>query len=79
MSNGELVTTVKTKVTYSSKELNIDSTPVKQALIRNGLEDIINEVITGKSIAEKVKDTEHIINTTINEIEQTEKRQGMLT
>ena len=76
MSNGELVTTVKTKVTYSSKELNIDSTPVKQALIRNGLEDIINEVITGKSIAEKVKDTEHIINTTINEIEQIEKRQG---
>lgn len=45
---------VERKMTYSCPELGIEDVPVRQNLLRNAIEDIAGNVITGKDFAERL-------------------------
>lgn len=45
---------VERKMTYSCPELGIENVPVRQNLLRNAIEDITSNVITGKNFAERL-------------------------
>ena len=45
---------VERKMTYSCLELGIEDVPVRQNLLRNAVEDITDNVITGKDFAERL-------------------------
>ena len=45
---------VERKMTYSCPELGIEDVPVRQNLLRNAIEDITSNVITGKDFAERL-------------------------
>ena len=51
--NNGLFTEVHRKMTYSCPELGLKDVPVKQSLLRNAIEDITENVITGKDFAEQ--------------------------
>ena len=46
---------VERKMTYSCSELGIEDVPVRQNLLRNAVEDITHNVITGKNFAERLE------------------------
>lgn len=46
---------VERKMTYSCTELGIEDVPVRQNLLRNAIEDITGNVITGKNFAERLE------------------------
>lgn len=53
MSDGAtLFNDVERRMTYSCLELGIEDVPVRQNLLRNAVEDITDNVITGKDLAE---------------------------
>lgn len=53
MSDGAtLFNDVERRMTYSCLELGIEDVPVRQNLLRNAVEDITDNVITGKDFAE---------------------------
>ena len=55
MSNGAtLFNDVERRMTYSCLELGIEDVPVRQNLLRNAVEDITDNVITGKDFAERL-------------------------
>lgn len=45
---------VERKMTYSCPELGVEDVPVRQNLLRNAIEDIAGNVITGKDFAERL-------------------------
>lgn len=45
---------VERKMTYSCPELGIEDVPIRQNLLRNAIEDIAGNVITGKDFAERL-------------------------
>lgn len=49
---------VERKMTYSCPELGIEDIPVRQNLLRNAIDDITNNVITGKDFAERLEAAE---------------------
>lgn len=55
---GSLFAEVHRKMTYSCAELGLEDIPVKQALLRNGIDDIVNNVITGKDFSERLDTAE---------------------
>lgn len=73
---GNLSTEVKRKITYSCPELGLESVPVKQSLLKNGVEDIIENVITGKDFSENVESAKNSISRTQSEIKQLSEREG---
>jgi N12 class adenine-specific DNA methylase len=55
MSDGAtLFNDVERRMTYSCFELGIEDVPVRQNLLRNAVEDITDNVITGKDFAERL-------------------------
>lgn len=55
MSDGAtLFNDVEHRMTYSCLELGIEDVPVRQNLLRNAVEDITDNVITGKDFAERL-------------------------
>lgn len=55
MSDGAtLFNDVECRMTYSCLELGIEDVPVRQNLLRNAVEDITDNVITGKDFAERL-------------------------
>ena len=55
MSDGAtLFNDVERRMTYSCLELGIEDVPVRQNLLRNAIEDITDNVITGKDFAERL-------------------------
>lgn len=73
---GNLSTEVKRKITYSCPELGLESVPVKQSLLKNGVEDIIENVITGKDFSENVESAKNSISRAQSEIKQLSEREG---
>lgn len=67
---------VHRKMTYSCPQLGIENVPVKQALLRNGVEDIVNNIITGKDFAELLEASEHSKKHNETELEQLMSREG---
>ena len=49
---------VERKMTYSCTELGIEDVPVRQNLLRNAIEDITGNVITGKNFTERLEAAE---------------------
>ena len=60
-SGGSLKTVVRKKMTYSCDALGIDGTPVERGLLRNGIEDILNDVLTGNDFRERIEASQRSI------------------
>ena len=67
---------VHRKMTYSCPQLGIEDAPVRQALLRNGVEDIVGNVITGKDFAERLESAERSKDHNESELEQLISREG---
>jgi N12 class adenine-specific DNA methylase len=67
---------VERKMTYSCAELGIEDIPVRQNLLRNAIEDITRNVITGKNFAERLEAAERNKKHNEAELEQLLSREG---
>ena len=67
---------VERKMTYSCAELGIEDIPVRQNLLRNAIEDITNNIITGKDFAERLERAERSKRHNEAELEQLSSREG---
>ncbi|MGN0032429.1 MAG: LPD38 domain-containing protein [Candidatus Limimorpha sp.] len=76
-SNGmTLFTEAHKKMTYSCPELGIEDCPIRQHLLRNAVEDIIKNVITGKDFAERLEAAHRSKKHNEAELEQLLSREG---
>ena len=73
---GQLFAEVHRKMTYSCPELGLENVPVKQSLLRNAIEDITENVITGKDFAEQYDAATRSMKHNQSELEQIRKREG---
>ncbi len=73
---GTLFAEVHRKMTYSCPELGLEDVPVKQALLRNAVEDITGNVITGKDFAERLDYATRAAAHGRSELEQLKQREG---
>ena len=67
---------VERKMTYSCAELGIEDIPVRQNLLRNAIEDITNNVITGRDFSERLEAAERSKKHNEAELEQLLSREG---
>ena len=67
---------VERKMTYSCEDLGIEEAPVRQNLLRNAVEDITQNVITGKDFAERLEVAERLKRHNEAELEQLLQREG---
>ena len=75
-SGGALFSEVRRKMTYSCPALGLADVPVRQALLRNAVEDITQNVITGKDFAEQHEAAARQAEHGKSELEQLKKREG---
>ena len=67
---------VERKMTYSCAELGIEDTPVRQNLLRNAIDDITNNVITGRDFSERLEAAKRSKKHNEAELEQLLSREG---
>lgn len=67
---------VERKMTYSCTELGIEDIPVRQNLLRNAIEDIIGNVITGKNFTERLEAAERSKKHNEAELKELLSREG---
>ena len=67
---------VERKMTYSCAELGIEDIPVRQNLLRNAIEDITHNVITGRDFSERLEAAERSKKHNEAELEQLLSREG---
>lgn len=75
-SGGQLIPEVHRKMTYSCAELGLSEVPVHQGLLRNAIEDIVGNVITGKDFSERAAAAERSASHYRSELAQLESREG---
>ena len=75
-NGGSLFAEIHRKMSYSCPELGLNDVPVKQSLLRNAIEDITENVITGKDFAERVDVATRMIQHDKSELEQVKQREG---
>ena len=75
-SGGSLFAEIHRKMTYSCPELGLTDIPVKQSLLRNAVEDITENVITGKDFAERFDIATRAVAHGKSELEQLKQREG---
>lgn len=75
-NGGSLFAEVHRKMTYSCPELGLTDIPVKQSLLRNAVEDITENVITGKDFAERFDIAARMAKRGKSELEQLKAREG---
>lgn len=73
---GSLFAEIHRKMTYSCLELGLTDIPVKQSLLRNAVEDITENVITGKDFAERFDIATRMVKHGKSELEQLKQREG---
>jgi N12 class adenine-specific DNA methylase len=73
---GTLFTAVRRNMTYTCEELGLEDMPVKQSLLREGLEDIVDNVITGKDFRERIDNLERGIEKNESALAQVKERDG---
>lgn len=73
---GSLFAEVHRKMTYSCPELGLTDIPVKQSLLRNAVEDITENVITGKDFAERFDIAARMAKRGKSKLEQMKQREG---
>mgnify|MGYP001045848221 FL=1 len=67
---------VERKMTYSCTELGIEDVPVRQNLLRNAIEDISGNVITGKNFTERLEAAERSKKHNEAELKELLSREG---
>ena len=75
-SGGSLFAEIHRKMSYSCPELGLTDMPVKQSLLRNAVEDITENVITGKDFAERFDFATRAVVHGKSELEQLKQREG---
>jgi N12 class adenine-specific DNA methylase len=75
-SGGSLFAEIHRKMSYSCPELGLTDMPVKQSLLRNAVEDITENVITGKDFAERFDFATRAVAHGKSELEQLKQREG---
>ena len=75
-NGGSLFAEIHRKMNYSCPELGLNDVPVRQSLLRNAIEDITENVITGKDFAERVDVATRMIQHDKSELEQVKQREG---
>ena len=77
VSNGGLLfAEVHRRMSYSCPELGLTDVPVKQSLLRNAVEDITENVITGKDFAERFDNATRAAAHGKSELAQLKQREG---
>ena len=76
-NGGQLFSEVRRQMTYSCPELGLEDVPVYQNLLRNAIDDIVQNVITGKNYAERVEKAEADVKHYQSELKQVESRGGV--
>lgn len=75
-NGGLLFAEIHRKMSYSCSELGLNDVPVKQSLLRNAVEDITENVITGKDFAERFDIATRMVQHGKSELEQLKQREG---
>ena len=75
-NGGSLFAGIHRAMTYSCPELGLKNVPVKQSLLRNAIEDITENVITGKDFAERFDIAMSMAQHAKSELEQLKQREG---
>ena len=73
---GSLFADIHRKMSYSCPKLGLTDVPVKQSLLRNAVEDITENVITGKDFAERFDNAARAAAHGKSELEQLKQREG---
>ena len=73
---GKLFSEVHREMTYTCPELGLEDVPVYQNLLRNAIDDIVTNVITGKDYIERVEAAERSVKHLHSELEQLLSREG---
>ncbi len=76
-NGGQLFAEVHRQMSYSCPELGLEDVPVYQNLLRNAIEDIVTNVITGKDYAERAEAAERKAKHLQSELEQILSREGV--
>lgn len=76
-NGGQLFSEVHRQMTYSCPELGLEDVSVYQNLLRNAIDDIVQNVITGKNYAERVEKAENDVKHYQSELKQVESREGV--
>ena len=74
--DGLLFAEIHRIMTYSCPELGLNDVPVKQSLLRNAIEDITENVITGKDFAERFDTASRLMQHQKSELELLKQREG---
>lgn len=77
IGGGSTTYTVKRIMTYSCPELGLSEIQVRQMLLRNGIEDILNNVVTGRDNREAIDDDERYIERIDKDLELLKQREGV--
>ena len=75
-NGGLLFAEIHRKMSYSCPELGLNDVPVKQSLFRNAVEDITENVITGRDFAERFDIATRMVQHGKSELEQLKQREG---
>ena len=75
-NGGLLFAEIHRKMSYSCPELGLNDVPVKQSLLRNAVEGITENVITGKDFAERFDIATRMVQHGKSELEQLKQREG---
>lgn len=73
---GTLFSAVHRKMTYSCEALGLEDVPVKQSLLREGIEDIVANVVTGNDFREKIERLENSQEKAEKTLSQVRERDG---
>ena len=71
-----LSSVVKREMTYECPALGLENVPVHQMLLRNALDDILTDVVTGNDCRGNIESAERIIERDSHELEQLKARDG---
>ena len=75
-NDGLLFAEIHRRMSYSCPELGLNNVPVKQSLLRNAVEDITENVITGRDFAERFDIATRMVQHGKSELEQLKQREG---
>ena len=75
-NGGLLFAEIHRRMSYSCPELGLNNVPVKQSLLRNAVEDITENVITGRDFAERFDIATRMVQYGKSELEQLKQREG---
>lgn len=75
-NGGLLFAEIHRRMSYSCPELGLNNVSVKQSLLRNAVEDITENVITGRDFAERFDIATRMVQHGKSELEQLKQREG---